>query len=59
MGFNTALYMAVKDGNNRSVDIILNYTSLIKTNSSRNIMPVFGQLVNYNKFIKYLTDLPV
>jgi len=59
VGFNTALYMAVKEGNNRSVDIILNYTSMIKTNSSRNIMPVFGQLVNYNKFIKYLIDLPV
>jgi len=29
VGFNTALYMAVKEGNNRSVDIILNYTSMI------------------------------
>ena len=41
VGFNTALSMAVKEGNNRSVDIILYYTSMINTNSSRNIMPVF------------------
>jgi hypothetical protein len=59
LGFNTPLYMAVHANNNRSADVILEYMSKIKFNSSRNIMSVFSKLVNYKKFIKYLQELPV
>jgi hypothetical protein len=51
--------MAVHANNNRSADLILEYMSKIKFNSSRNIMSVFSKLVNYKKFIKYLQELPV
>ena len=59
VGFNTPLLMAVENHNNRSADIILDYMSRIKFNSSRNIMSVISKLVNYKMFIKYLTHLPV
>jgi hypothetical protein len=51
--------MAVTHHNNRSSDVILDYMSKIKFNSSRNIMSVISKLVNYKQFIKYLTYLPV
>jgi hypothetical protein len=59
VGFNTPLYLAIKENNYKSVDIILDYMSRIDFNSSRNIMSVFPQLVNYKLFIKYMTYLPV
>jgi hypothetical protein len=47
VGFNTPLLMAVQNHNNTSADIILDYMSRIKFNSSRNIMSVITKLVNY------------
>ena len=40
-GSNTPLYLAVRENNNRCVDIILQYMTKIKFNSSRNFMNVF------------------
>jgi hypothetical protein len=59
VGFNTPLYLAIKENNYRSVDLILDFMSRIDFNSSRNIMSVFPQLVNYKLFFKYLSNLPV
>ena len=50
--------MAVKENNNRSVDIILSYMTKIDFNSSRNFMNVFPNLINYRNFKEYLANLP-
>ena len=59
VGFNTPLYLPIKENNYRSVDLILDFMSRIDFNSSRNIMSVFPQPVNYKLFFKYLSNLPV
>ena len=58
-GSNTPLYMAVRENNNRCVDLILSYMTKIKFNSSRNFMNIFPSLVNYQNFIGYLENLPM
>lgn len=59
MGINSALHMAVKEGNTRSVDILLKYMALVEFNSSRNFSSIFNQLVEYQGFLTYLEDLPL
>jgi len=50
--------MAMKEGNNRSVEIILNYMSLINTNNSQSFRDIFHQLMEYKKVKDYISELP-
>ena len=56
---NSALKMAVDEGNNRNVDIILSYMAQINFNSSSNFSNIFPKLIEYDSFKDYLTNLPV
>ena len=51
--------MALREGSNRSIDIILNFMSKIYTNSSRSFRSIFHDLVEYNKLKTYLDEMPV
>ena len=44
---NTALHIAMRQGNKMSADVILRYMSKIGYNSSRNFKDLFNQLVEY------------
>jgi len=55
---NSPLHMAIKQGNNRSVEIILNYMSIIDTNNSYTFRDIFAKLMEYNKVKSYISELP-
>ena len=55
---NTALHVAVRQGNTKSADIILEYMAKIKYDSSRNFKDIFSKLVEYKSFHIYLAALP-
>ena len=42
LGVNSALHMAVQEGNTRSVNILLKYMAMVKFNSSRNFKDIFN-----------------
>jgi len=50
--------MAIKEGNNRSVEIILNYMSCISVNNSQTFRDIFHKLMEYNKVKAYISELP-
>ena len=50
--------MAMKEGNNRSVEIILNYMSCISTNNSQSFRDIFHKLMEYKKVKAYISELP-
>jgi hypothetical protein len=54
---HSPLHMAIQEGNNRSVDIILEYMAKIDTNCSRQFRGIFDKLVEYNKLKTYLNLL--
>ena len=56
---NSALHKALREGNNRSVDIILEYMAKIGMNASENFAGVFDLLIDYPNFKKYIADLPM
>lgn len=51
--------MAVVEGNNRSVDILLNYMTIIDSNASNFFRSILPDLVEFSAFIIYLKSLPV
>jgi hypothetical protein len=53
------LHMAVFEGNNRSVDILLNYMTIIDSNASNFFRSILPDLVEFSAFIVYLKSLPV
>lgn len=55
----TALHLALRAGNNRSIEIILNFLSKIPYNSSKNICDVMHELVEFKNLQTYLARLPV
>ena len=55
---NTALHVAVRQGNTKSADIILEYMAKIKYDSSRNFRDIFSKLVEQRGFLVYLEALP-
>jgi len=55
----TALKIALDSGDNRIVDIILQYMAKVEFNSSKNFAYLFPKLLEYNSFQLYLENLPV
>jgi hypothetical protein len=53
------LHIAVYEGNNRSVDILLNYMTIIDSNASNFYRSILPELVEFSAFIIYLKSLPV
>ena len=49
--------MAIKNGNNRTVDIILSHMSFIKINDSENFRTILSKLTDLTSFSGYLTNL--
>jgi hypothetical protein len=54
----TPLHLAVKAGNNSSVNIILRYMAKIKNNCSETFKDILPQLVDHNSFSVYIQNLP-
>lgn len=59
IGINSALHMAVQEGNTRSVNILLQFMAKVEFNSSRSFSSIFDQLVEYQGFLTYLERLPL
>ena len=55
----TALHLAQRAGNNRSIEIILKFLSKIPFNSSKNIADILPDLVEFKNLQTYLARLPV
>lgn len=53
------LSLALKEGNNRCVEIILSFMSKIDYNASSKFIDEMPQLTDYNSFGTYLTELPM
>lgn len=51
---NSAIHLAVKNNNNRSVDTLLRYMAQIKQNSSINFADLFNEFVEQQGFEDYL-----
>jgi hypothetical protein len=54
----TPLHLAFREGNNRSINIILRYMSKIKYNASETIRDILPELVEHNEFGIYMQNLP-
>ena len=57
IGNNSALHKAIRNQENRSVDIILSYMSKIPKNNSKSFQDIMPDLVDYNNFKTYLLHL--
>ena len=55
---NSALHRAVDNGNQRSINYLLEYMSHIDANSSANYLSIISDLLDYDQFHVYLNDLP-
>ena len=53
------LHLALAEGNNRSVDILLKFMTIIDSNSSDFFRSILFELVEYSSFQMYLKSLPV
>ena len=53
------LSLALKEGNNRCVEIILSFMSKIDYNASSKFIEEMPHLIDYNSFSTYLTELPM
>lgn len=56
--FVSPLHLALKSGNNRSVEIVLDFMSKIEQDASSNFSPLFHNLTNFKSFYVYLEQLP-
>lgn len=54
---NSALHQAVRSGNQRSTDLLLDQLSKLDYNSSRNYVSIFEQLVEQKGFVNYFSKL--
>ena len=52
------LHLAFKEGNNRSINIILRYMSMLDNNCSDTIRDILPELIEYENFILYMRELP-
>lgn len=50
--------MAIREGNNKSVDIILFYLAKIEINASRLFRDIFDKLINQKNMKAYINSLP-
>jgi hypothetical protein len=53
------LSLALKEGNNRCVEIILSFMAKIDYNASSKFVDEMPFLTDYNSFSTYLTELPM
>ena len=51
--------LSIAMGNNRCVEIILNYMSKIKADASKKLMHVLPKLTDYKNFLIYFEKLPL
>ena len=56
---NSALHTAYHAGNQRSIDIVLNFMSKINFNASRNFNDIMPEMLDMNYFPDYFKCLPV
>lgn len=56
---NSPIHLAVKEGNNKCVTIILHFLSKTQYKGMRYINELFHYLVEYRCFLQYLEELPV
>ena len=54
----TPLHIAYQERNNRSVKVLLTYMSKLHFNSSQAYKDILPDLIDYNGFVDYLTELP-
>jgi len=54
----TPLHLALRMGNNRSINIILKYMAKISYNASDTIKDILPQLLEYKEFLCYMDELP-
>ena len=52
------LHLAFKEGNNRSINIILRYMSMLDNNCCDTIRDILPELIEYENFILYMRELP-
>ena len=52
------LHLAFKEGNNRSINIILRYMSMLDNNCCDTIRDILPELIEYENFILYMRKLP-
>ena len=53
------LSLALKEGNNRCVEIILSFMSKIRYNASQKFVSEMPELTDYSSFMTYLQELPI
>jgi len=46
------------EGNNRSINILLKYMSLLDNNCCETIRDILPELIEYENFILYMKELP-
>jgi hypothetical protein len=56
---NTPLQIAVTKGSMRTIDLILSMMALVEQNNSVNFKSIFPDLIQYESFQDYLTNLPI
>ena len=54
----TPLHLALREGNNRSINILLKFMAKIDYNASDTIKDILPQLLEYKEFLSYMNELP-
>ena len=57
MMHNTVLHLALKSGNNRSVEILLDFLSKVKFDNSVNFVSIIDKLILFQNFKPFIGNL--
>lgn len=55
---NSPLHIAVREGNNKSVDIILHFMSKVQVKASRKYRDILHRLVQFQNMKSYISSIP-
>jgi len=53
----TPLHLAFKEGNNRSINILLKFMAKIPNNASDNIKDILPKMIEFQQFIPYMDGM--
>jgi len=51
------LHLAFKEGNNRSINILLKFMAKIPNNASDNIKDILPEMIEYQQFLPYMDGM--
>lgn len=56
---NSALFLAMKEGNNKAVDLLMHYMSKTSNKSMEHFTEIYNYFIESQSFLQYIDSLPV